>query len=965
MRLLDAKPLPWIAVLALAGAGLLLWPSGGGAPPPAADDASTAIDREPLAPGALEALWGAAEDAADDSAPGSGETRVALRDEDRLGPVLRVVDAASRAPVADAEVFAAEAERVPGGRGPWAERLLRIAAPHRTDADGRVVLAPIQQRVLVAARADGRFGVASFDNRARGELVVALEIDRTVTVRVVDHAGQPRAGVPVALCVDLEQRLAARDGATTDADGIVRFAHLQLSRGKLPPRDPELEVRVRDLALRTAELTELVRTAAEEARVRVPAAREQLQRAAQLRERVVQERRRLEQQQRARVQSLPPADQEALADADFVVLAEVPQCEPAWARFSVAAIPAAPIVLRIGPCGSLVVRLYGPENRPLESPCDVIVRASATAPAPGSVPAEQVANVRGITELRAEKPLGADSVRFPIVGAGLPLDVAVRFPDDDFDFGQQDIAPLRAGEVRELGIAAPSWFTAVTGRLVDESGMPAAIEAPEMFVAGAAGRIEGEELNLGTGGRFELPVRLRGRTPPYTLEVLARRGERRLGALVALPELEPGQRHEIGNVTIRGLATLAHGVVRDDRGEPIAGAVVALQTLRPAAGPAGAWRDDSFVRDRTDAAGRFRLFGEPRELAMRLMARARDHGSAETEAIAFGSEQALVLERLGGLVSDGLVPDWLLPGALRAQLLAGSRVMRDHVVGWREDGHFEYRERGLRPGTYDLVFTVRGVPQPLLRIAGLYVPPGGSATDARTRGLDLRGELFRYGVQAVDAAGRPVRPGSPLLVSLRDAAGNPQIVGFPWRGDRVEFVVPEPQVEIVALADAHRPTRRLAHPGDTRVVLHAVHPVEVQLPGLRALVGDTRVRVSLVFTGDTGLPMTDFQAVEQRNGGNRGYARAALGKSGGAWLGDNDTVRVPLMLDGVYEVVVRLHGAGAGPVSRKIGTVPVTLEGAAPMRAVVTPPADVVRDALAELAAARAAAQPGNDGRRR
>jgi hypothetical protein len=84
-------------------------------------------------------------------------------------------------------------------------------------------------------------------------------------------------------------------------------------------------------------------------------------------------------------------------------------------------------------------------------------------------------------------------------------------------------------------------------------------------------------------------------------------------------------------------------------------------------------------------------------------------------------------------------------------------------------------------------------------------------------------------------------------------------------------------------------------------------PAVVTIPGLRALLGPYRkVRISAVLIGDTGLP-GNLQGTDQRTGERFAFARWDLGRSSGAWLGAGDTIEIPLMQDGRYEILLRPH----------------------------------------------------------
>ena len=200
-------------------------------------------------------------------------------------------------------------------------------------------------------------------------------------------------------------------------------------------------------------------------------------------------------------------------------------------------------------------------------------------------------------------------------------------------------------------------------------------------------------------GSFELPIRLKAPTRPYTLEIgvaQSRGGDSAdtLGALLDLPKLEPGQRRDLGAIPLALLPVLAHGTVLDDRGEPVTGARITLQVFRPDAGRAGgnrtnnnrvsnnrgrnglptgqgrsrnglptgrqgAWLDEDYQRTETDEAGRYRLRGLPRPARLRLRAGARGHVTATSAGLTVGEQVDFKLSRTGTLMVNGQLPGWV------------------------------------------------------------------------------------------------------------------------------------------------------------------------------------------------------------------------------------------------------------------------------------------------------------------
>jgi hypothetical protein len=256
----------------------------------------------------------------------------------------------------------------------------------------------------------------------------------------------------------------------------------------------------------------------------------------------------------------------------------------------------------------------------------------------------------------------------------------------------------------------------------------------------------------------------------------------------------------------------------------------------------------------------------------------------------------------------------------------------------------------LAPGVYDFQVRLRGFPDPVASVPGLRVDPGPNERHAAAD-VDLRDRLFRFRLRAMDQVGRPIRdPGSPLLARIVRPNGSTQLVGFPWRGGRVELFSSSPRLVVVQLGSGTRPREQTVPFGDSDLVFERLQPVHLEMPGVRAMCGaGRRVRVSMVLTADTGLP-SSFRAEDQASGRSRSYSRAQLGKSGGAWLGDGDVVSMPLMRDGEYRVVLRLYERGVdGPASRGVATVDVRLSGHESPRYRITVDPKLVNEALQEL----------------
>ena len=157
-----------------------------------------------------------------------------------------------------------------------------------------------------------------------------------------------------------------------------------------------------------------------------------------------------------------------------------------------------------------------------------------------------------------------------------------------------------------------------------------------------------------------------------------------------------------------------------------------------------------------------------------------------------------------------------------------------------------------------------------------------------------------------------------------------------------------------------QPSRLLLGPGDHDVFLQQVRPALLTLPGARALCGpQRRIRVSVVLTDSTGYPEA-LGGIDQRTGERFSFARWDLGKSSGAWLEHIDTVEVPLMKSGKYEVILRVHATESErspQASVSLGTFDLRVDSPSMVPITVPVDAGLVQQAIAGLEQRAAAPQ--------
>ncbi len=108
-------------------------------------------------------------------------------------------------PAPDAEVFVSEGsdEAKAQSEDPFAPHISELGETRgtrfETDAEGRVELPPVQEWVILTARAPGTFGTLTVGRDHAEVESITLRPDETVTVRVVDGRGEPVASAPVGV----------------------------------------------------------------------------------------------------------------------------------------------------------------------------------------------------------------------------------------------------------------------------------------------------------------------------------------------------------------------------------------------------------------------------------------------------------------------------------------------------------------------------------------------------------------------------------------------------------------------------------------------------------------------------------------------------------------------------------------------------------------------------------------------
>ncbi|MBL8737198.1 MAG: hypothetical protein JNL12_12270 [Planctomycetes bacterium] len=601
------------------------------------------------------------------------------------------------------------------------------------------------------------------------------------------------------------------------------------------------------------------------------------------------------------------------ANEAFAAIARVPGASAV--PFAGRPVQGDPVVVPVPPLGRIAVQVVDHAGTPVLAQGTIGLTSEA---GPAAAPSGAPPLPRQFLAQSREKPPGEALVLLPFAEVMAPLRVHARFPEAR---RAAEVGPLTgpstAGETRTVALPLGPEQALLAGRLLGPDGealggAPTPVEVTLWH--GDQRQVHGDVHAL-DDGRFDWVLGDFGDREGFVVEfrlvpkegVLGGAGEP-LGARVRTGTIRGGRRIELGDVRLVVLPVLASGEVLDDAGRPIAGARV---TVRCGALPAGNRASEMAplrsLATRCDEQGRFTILGEAPPARGELLAE-QDQHFAETLPLQAGAPHRLVLQRAGRLRGRVLLPDWLAEGAVSLHLYpyeeARKKDSRSMRLSRRSGGRFNLDM--IRPGRFQARVQLRNAPEPLAVFDDVFVPPGDTR-DPRLQPLDLRSLLFRYQLRAVDAAGQPMPLDGPILARSSTADGQVVESAFRWQRGRAELISTSPSAELTFFGRGLRTLRTTLAPGEQDVLLATLPPVQLELPGLRALCGPTRkVRISVILQGDTGLP-GDLAGQDQRNGEAFRFQRWDLGRTSGGWLGVTDTIEVPLMQTGTYEVLLRPH----------------------------------------------------------
>lgn len=965
--------------LVLALGATMLWLIGGGSVAPAppteqvfeeqADDASLASFAEAeVADARFDAAAAEDYDEADRS-------EVDLQVDEAARLVIQVWDRKKGKVAPEAKVFVLEGYDGRGRRDAfaphWCELAIQNGKRYTATTEGRVELPRLTKATIIAATLPGSSGMTRLRPGHRETESVLLLAEETVTVRVTDPRGRPVADVPVGLQQRVPERIntdrlirqwkeveasvvAAQKSIAVVANGDAR-ARAERRLRSVERERRQLTVQMRDMkkamaaqsaAKAKGQGSALAVKGKKAGKMRLPGGKrtEYLTKAKM----ELKARRRTDANGYAVFRHFQFYRENASGwwpkqDVNrFEAALMIPLVEPVRAGFRGKPVPEDVIELRMPPTGSVALRTVDRDGRPFTHPVHGELRIiDGKNPAWMRLPIRKEQNEREIV--------------FPFVGLGMQLDASCRLDDNDFRWRAPQFAgPQQPGERLTVDLVVAPNAAMLYGRMLDVSGAALANAKTTFLINSIRGRLEGEEVLLDDEGRFHLPYQVNGQhQAPWRLQVRYQGSVPIPGLATTLPTLPKEGVLDIGDLQIGTLEHIAIGRVVNDLGEAIPGARVQLQRERESGRRARlSWQDEAFTVTTTDEDGQFMLFGDLEAGRYRLRVTASEHFPYEEPFLPSREGAVLELARRSRVVGSVLLPEWLSSRRLKVRLEDAndtSRGREDRIRGYRGQQliYFDW----VKPGVYNLSLRLEDFPDAFLTVSNFEVKPGQRDAHPRLKDLDLARDIHRFEVFAVDENGKRINPKTPLRARVMRPDGRYAMVGFNWKNGRAEILSAQPTLQVVPEEPGYRaqPTTLIAGRNDLQ--FRAVPAVVLHAPGVRQLVGDESVWISMELIETQGV-----EAFDSRSRRLAQTMRRASSSHGQLNAGDRASLR-PLR-DGRYRVIARLGDKRRGGlVSVTLGEVDVRLvPGGQGNQFTVAVDTQAVIAAMQEVAQRRAAA---------
>ncbi len=441
-------------------------------------------------------------------------------------------------------------------------------------------------------------------------------------------------------------------------------------------------------------------------------------------------------------------------------------------------IPIEPVKLVANPGGRVLVWVHDVNGRPCAGPTRV-----------------------RLAPVGMEADCGASREREAVDGLAVFEDVAT---DSDLALVADSACspiPMRAevhttsAEETSVVVTAQFAMPRVSGRLLDPRGKPWRSYEVVAYVASGAGWIARGSQTTGDRGEFELDVpdlhaasapavsapaasapaasapaasapaaSAPAASAPIVITLVAKNS---YGRTVCSQQIElstdaAGPVRELGDVAANDWPVLVRGSVVDEADRPIEGALVEMCDADG--------RPDPRTRTVCDDRAQFALRGPaPDTDAVLVRAVEPERRAADaTVALRRGEWRAKVVIAVHGKLRGSVVlPENAPQGSVLAHVTSASGAQLALSVD--ADGAFEFSN--VEPGESRVTFSVQGFEDEMLTLDRVGIPRGGTSTDPRLQGVDLRELTTVVELEVVDENGQPMESGWAGPVSPGRARG--------------------------------------------------------------------------------------------------------------------------------------------------------------------------------------------------
>lgn len=447
-------------------------------------------------------------------------------------------------------------------------------------------------------------------------------------------------------------------------------------------------------------------------------------------------------------------------------------------RFDPDGVGMEPVVLRLGPTGSVRVRAVDDKGEAIDM--------TGIASIASTVWAERNT---------LENPLSDGAAFFQYCGLGERLSVGIKAPELGIDWEVTADGPVTAGETITIDVVAPG-RPSLVGRLLEESGEPYASKRLYVIVLSAIReQLQQVEIETSETGHFRVELNEKCVVGSgVVVSALTHRGGWRDRADYGKElSVTPGEM-QLGDLTLRDAGATLSGQCVDMAGQPVANLQVsaALEAYQ-----------NSHVA-RTDKQGRFTmnaLFAE--DVALSLSHRETDWVLVDPKVVPRGSEDLTLRVARGGRIVGAVQvgPDELVPDinfvVYASDHEASGSGWSAYVQVDEADGTFA--AEGLESGRYTCKMWRRGML--LNEVRNVEVVVSETTRDPRLQAIDLQGifQSVEFAIETADGKDVHAQATAVLDGKIADYCGV-------YGDDRAKLTFPvTPGAMIVVRQPGYRP----------------------------------------------------------------------------------------------------------------------------------------------------------------